>query len=132
MTQPAILTGHASLAKRTGPVDTGSMSGTDLGDLRPNHDATTRAERLELAVSRALAHLESLSTSQVRSAALPLPSHLTGRRRQVALLAVQGVSTETIALELGLSPNTVRNHLKAVCRALGLRSRAELVARYHA
>ncbi len=45
---------------------------------------------------------------------------------------MQGATTETIALELGLSPNTVRNHLKAVCRALGLRSRAELVARYHA
>lgn len=107
------------------------MSGTDVDNLRPT-SALERAQRLELAVSRALGHLESLSSPQVRAAAVPLPGHVSGRRRQVAELAVQGVSTDAIALELGLSPNTVRNHLKAVCRALGLRSRAELVARYHA
>ncbi len=108
------------------------MSGTDLGSAPPTTSPADRTQRLELAVSRAIAHLESLSSTASSAAALPLPSQLSGRRRQVAERAVQGATTETIALELGLSPNTVRNHLKAVCRALGLRSRAELVARYHA
>ena len=132
MTHPAIDPGHASLTELRRAPNTGAMSGPDLRDDRPITSPADRTQQLELAVRRAIAHLESLSSTSARAAALPLPSHIAGRRRQVAELAVQGASTETIALELGLSPNTVRNHLKAVCRALGLRSRAALVARYHA
>jgi DNA-binding CsgD family transcriptional regulator len=108
------------------------MSGNDVGDLRPISTTPEHTQQLELAVRRAIAHLESLSASRATTAAVPLPVTLSGRRRQVAALAVQGTPTEQIAVELGLSPNTVRNHLKAVCRILGLRSRAELLARYHA
>lgn len=108
------------------------MSGSDVEDLRSISSAPEHTERLELAVRRAIAHLETLSSSRAPVMALPIPTTLSGRRRQVTVLAVQGASTDQIATELGLSPNTVRNHLKAACRALGVRSRAELLARYHA
>lgn len=62
----------------------------------------------------------------------PLPERLAGRRRQVAEMTLHGLPTATIAERLGLSPNTVRNHLKAACRCLGVRSRTELIARYRA
>lgn len=115
-----------------GAHDASDMSGSDVGDLRSISSAPEHTERLELAVRRAIAHLETLSSSRAPVTALPIPATLSGRRRQVTVLAVQGASTEQIAMELGLSPNTVRNHLKAACRALGVRSRAELLARYHA
>lgn len=47
-------------------------------------------------------------------------------------MTLHGLPTATIAERLGLSPNTVRNHLKAACRCLGVRSRTELIARYRA
>jgi DNA-binding CsgD family transcriptional regulator len=44
----------------------------------------------------------------------------------VALLAARGLSNRQIAGELGLSINTVSNHLKRVYGKLNVHSRAEL------
>lgn len=51
---------------------------------------------------------------------------LTPRERDVALLAARGLRNRQIAAELGLSVNTISNHLKRVYAKLGVRSRAEL------
>jgi DNA-binding CsgD family transcriptional regulator len=51
---------------------------------------------------------------------------LTKMQREVATLAVSGASAPEIAPLLGVSVNTVRTHLKAVYRVLGVTSRAEL------
>jgi DNA-binding NarL/FixJ family response regulator len=51
---------------------------------------------------------------------------LTPRERDVALLAARGLSNRQIAGELGLSINTVSNHLKRVYGKLNVHSRAEL------
>jgi DNA-binding CsgD family transcriptional regulator len=40
-----------------------------------------------------------------------------------------GASTEQIARELNISVETVRNHIRAVLRKLGARSRLEAVAK---
>lgn len=53
---------------------------------------------------------------------------LTPRQREVAELASYGATTDEIASHLGISPNTVRTHLKAVYRDLGVANRVELAA----
>jgi PAS domain S-box-containing protein len=58
------------------------------------------------------------------------PAHpaLTPRQAEVLRLLEHGRSTRQIAEELHLSPETVRNHVRAVLRALGVHSRLEAVA----
>jgi PAS domain S-box-containing protein len=53
---------------------------------------------------------------------------LTRRQAQVLTLLEHGRSTHQIAEELHLSPQTVRNHIRDVLRALGAHSRLEAVA----
>lgn len=54
---------------------------------------------------------------------------LTRREAAVAERLAQGDSISQAASHLGISSNTVRNHLKAVYRKLGVHSRVELVVR---
>jgi DNA-binding NarL/FixJ family response regulator len=54
--------------------------------------------------------------------------HLTPRQAQVLRLLERGRSTAQIAEELGLSRETVRNHIRRLLRALGASSRLEAVA----
>jgi len=54
--------------------------------------------------------------------------HLTPRQTEVLRLLELGRSTEQIAGELHLSLETVRNHVRALLRALGVHSRLEAVA----
>jgi PAS domain S-box-containing protein len=60
----------------------------------------------------------------------PLPPHpsLTPRQAEVLTLLEYGHSTERIALELHLSVETVRNHIRHLLRALNAHSRLEAVA----
>ena len=58
----------------------------------------------------------------------PPHPHLTPRQTEVLRLLEQGRSTKQIASELGLSAETVRNHIRHLFRALGVHSRLEAVA----
>jgi PAS domain S-box-containing protein len=58
----------------------------------------------------------------------PLPPHLTPRQTEVLRLLKRGRSTEQIAQQLHLSPETVRNHVRHLLRALGVHTRLEAVA----
>jgi PAS domain S-box-containing protein len=60
---------------------------------------------------------------------LPPPSHphLTPRQIEVVRLLEHGRTTMQIADELHLSPETVRNHIRRLMRALGAHSRLEAV-----
>jgi DNA-binding CsgD family transcriptional regulator len=51
---------------------------------------------------------------------------LTGREREVAMLAATGLSSPQVAQSLGISTRTVDNHLQQVYRKLGISSRREL------
>jgi len=53
---------------------------------------------------------------------------LTPRERQTLMLLAAGSSTLQMAELMGIAPNTVRNHVKSMCRRLGARSRIEAVA----
>jgi PAS domain S-box-containing protein len=57
-----------------------------------------------------------------------LPS-LTPRQTEILRMLEHGRSTEQIAGELHLSPETVRNHVRRLLRALGVHTRLEAVAR---
>jgi PAS domain S-box-containing protein len=57
------------------------------------------------------------------------PHHrLTPREHEVLVHLVAGCSTDQMAELMGLSPATVRNHVKRLLRALGVHSRIEAVA----
>lgn len=55
------------------------------------------------------------------------PDQLTPREAQVLQLLSEGLSTAAMATALGLSVNTVRNHVGAVMTKLGAHSRLEAV-----
>jgi PAS domain S-box-containing protein len=54
--------------------------------------------------------------------------NLTPRQAEVLRLLERGRSTAQIAEELGLSPQTVRNHIRRMLHAIGASSRLEAVA----
>ena len=51
-------------------------------------------------------------------------SILTKREKEVFLLLVKNRTTKDIALELGISEKTVRNHISNVMQKLGVKGRA--------
>lgn len=57
------------------------------------------------------------------------PVNLTERQREVFELMAQGYATKSIARELGLAVGTVKVHLAAIYRLLGVHNRTEAVAR---
>jgi DNA-binding CsgD family transcriptional regulator len=59
---------------------------------------------------------------------LMLAWSLTRREREVARLALDGLSSEDIAAALFISAHTVRDHLKAIFGKLGIRRRRDLAA----
>ena len=59
----------------------------------------------------------------------PVRSALTSREWEVLDLLCERKTTDLIAEELFLSPETVRSHIKAIFRKLGVNSRQEAVAR---
>jgi DNA-binding CsgD family transcriptional regulator len=54
---------------------------------------------------------------------------LTPMQERVFNMICEGLSTEAMAARLGRSPSTVRNHVKLIFKALGVNSRAALVAK---
>jgi PAS domain S-box-containing protein len=54
--------------------------------------------------------------------------HLTPRQREILDLIASGLSTSEMARELGLSTETVRNHLRGVFRELHAHTRLEAIA----
>jgi DNA-binding NarL/FixJ family response regulator len=58
------------------------------------------------------------------------PSGMSPRLRQILALIAQGRSNEEIAVELGLSPNTIKFHVRALYARLGVRNRVEATLLY--
>jgi DNA-binding CsgD family transcriptional regulator len=51
---------------------------------------------------------------------------LSAQEQRVALLLVSGLSNSQLAGELGVSPNTVKTHLKNICRKYGMDNRTQI------
>jgi len=54
---------------------------------------------------------------------------LSPRERETLTLLAAGYSTAQMAQQMGISKETVRNHVKGLLRSLGARSRAEAIAK---
>ncbi len=67
-----------------------------------------------------------------RAGGYPAGNELTSSEQRVATLAAAGLTTREIAAQLFMSPKTVEAHLANTYRKLGIRSRAELGARFGA
>ena len=65
----------------------------------------------------------SLESTRERSASRSLP--LSQRRQQVLVLYLRGLQRKQIAYRLGLSPHTVRNHIRFVYERFGFSNRIE-------
>jgi DNA-binding NarL/FixJ family response regulator len=57
----------------------------------------------------------------------PVRSPLTQREWEVADLLVEGATTAEIARQLGVTPATIRTHIKHILRKLGVQSRDEAI-----
>ncbi|MDJ0683679.1 MAG: response regulator transcription factor [Alphaproteobacteria bacterium] len=55
----------------------------------------------------------------------PAFAHLTRRQREVLKLVSRGLSNEEIALEMGVTLNTVKSHVSSMLRALGVKRRTQ-------
>lgn len=85
------------------------------------HRAPVRFERLDGPAARVLAIVEEGGHHRPGAR-----EKLTDAQRKVADLAVAGATVKEIAADLGRSPETVRDHLKAIYERLGIGSRVEL------
>lgn len=72
--------------------------------------------------------LKSMSQDLQDSARVAF-EQLTRRETEIVDIISSGADLGAVALQLSISPHTVRNHLKAIFRKLGIRSQAELLIR---
>jgi DNA-binding CsgD family transcriptional regulator len=64
------------------------------------------------------------------SAAFPDFQLLTLREREIVTMVLRGHSTESIAMQLGISPGTVKIHRKNIYRKMKVSTQAELFAAF--
>ena len=76
--------------------------------------------------SKLLTEFSSLSKKAEARSAVPGPT-LTARELEVLKLVAQGMSNKEIAVELFISENTVKNHVRNILEKLHLHSRMEAV-----
>ncbi|MDT4916185.1 MAG: hypothetical protein QOH89_885, partial [Pseudonocardiales bacterium] len=60
----------------------------------------------------------------------PAPAELTATELKIIDMVATGISAKDVAEVLYLSPRTVEGHLARIYRKIGVRSRAELIAKY--
>lgn len=70
---------------------------------------------------------DSLPGPEAEERAAPAVPELTARQHEVLSLLGEGLGTREIARDLGVSEETARNHIRALLRALGARSRLQAV-----
>jgi DNA-binding NarL/FixJ family response regulator len=86
------------------------------------------SERVADAVRRACRGPRSAGGSCVATGATA-PDPVSPRERDVLTALAAGATNPAIARDLGLSPNTVKQHASSIFRKLGVRNRAEAVRR---
>jgi DNA-binding NarL/FixJ family response regulator len=55
---------------------------------------------------------------------------LTPRQREILALVAHGLSTPDVAARLGIAPGTVKTHLTAIYKTLGVRNRVQATRYY--
>ena len=93
-------------------------------------DVTHKQRWIVLAEDKLESYSQSWLIEELHAAMKPAPlqQSLTPMQRRVLELLCGRMSTKEISETLGLSPHTVRNHLKAAFKTYGVSSQAALVA----
>jgi len=76
-------------------------------------------------------HRRQFNGGRDHSVSDPSSRLLTGRQREVVLLATQGLANKNIARRLGITEGTVKVHLHNIFERLGVRNRTALVVWLH-
>jgi PAS domain S-box-containing protein len=109
------------------PTDFETLFVDAAGDLRG-----TRAQYLPLQEDGAVIGVLILAFDVLRRPSEPVrinpDARLTPRQREILGLIASGLSTEEVAKELTLSPETVRNHLRNASKELRAHTRVEAIA----
>jgi LuxR family maltose regulon positive regulatory protein len=69
------------------------------------------------------------TTAQARHPVSPVHQQLSRREKAVLSMIARGMSNKRIALDLGITPETVKSHTKSIFLKLETRTRAQAVAR---
>ncbi len=116
--EPAVISVVIDLAE----IHTARPMGASAGSLA--HELANVASRLQsLSFSAALTDRAGMSIDD------PALSDLSTRERQILVLLVQSLRVPAIAARLFIAQSTVRNHLKAIYRKVGVSSQRELIER---
>jgi len=105
----------------------------DLGEVQTARPMGASAGSLAAELAGVAMKLQSMtfaaqiSPPQVAPVDHPLLSELSEREREVLANLMAGSRVATIAAELFISPNTVRNHLKAIYRKVDVSSQNALI-----
>ncbi|MGD8441012.1 MAG: PAS and helix-turn-helix domain-containing protein [Holophagae bacterium] len=88
-----------------------------------------RRRRTDAALDRLLISMETFSSTPVRRAPSTAASSLTTRQIQVLRLMAAGATASEMADDLGITPNTVRSHIRSIFETLAVTRQTEAVAR---
>jgi two-component system nitrate/nitrite response regulator NarL len=121
-----VLTGEASAAVAARVAEAGAdglmLKSSKLDDL------ATAVRRVADGEAVFDAGLLSLVPDNLTGPTGPVGTTLTRREREALHLLAEGVSTGEMTVRLGVSYNTVRNHVQRILAKLGARSKLEAVA----
>jgi PAS domain S-box-containing protein len=114
------------------PIDDTRYAFTMASDITVDARRPDRVARLEQHLWRIAREVEAAGVIPTLGrvpdpSSLPGLSDLSTRQWEVVTRLLRGERVSTIARELYLSPSTVRNHLAAIYRKVGVRSQTELV-----
>lgn len=116
--------GGVSVIVELGAVQTAKPIGGSGDDLRSSlHRIGSELQRLSLSVDLGA---PTLATDH------PALKDLTEREFEVLARLISGARVPAIAKQLGISPHTVRNHLKSIYRKVGASDQSDLIERIRA
>jgi FixJ family two-component response regulator len=96
-------------------------------------DEANKRKNMEHAIAKiagtlaATGLLPGVQTADITVGDRPEAATLTGREREVLEGLLNNRRVPMIARTMGISPSTVRNHLKAIFSKVGVHSQAELI-----
>jgi DNA-binding CsgD family transcriptional regulator len=88
-----------------------------------------RRRRTDAALDRLVASMETAATAPLEKAPLKNPPPLTDRQLQVLRLMAAGATAAEMADDLGITPHTVRSHIRSIFEHLAVTRQTEAVAR---
>jgi PAS domain S-box-containing protein len=117
--------GGFSVVVDLGAVQTAKPLGSAGNDLRTSlHRIASELQRLSFSLD--------LSSPGLLAADHPELADLTGRELEVLSRLLAGTRVPAIATQLGISPHTVRNHLKSMYRKVGANDQSDLIEQVRA